>query len=320
MRIIAVGVVLLFWTTAFAADGPAKKRVAVFDFDNAAAQGGMSSPLFQTIAPNLGKAVADLVVSHLVKAGSVSVIERGAIDKLLTEQNLTNSDRTDPQTAAKLGRILGVDAIILGAITHYDYDDKVTGTSHSALSALGHPSMSTKHDIKAHVQITARLVSPDTAEVLAVAEGVGDINRKGVKVDIRDNSKLVAMMGGNANNSVLTEATDLAIAHLGAELELKFPKLPPRTPVIEGQVADANDSGRLVLNVGAQQGVKPGDRLQVWRQGKEIKDPETGKVLLRDDLLLGEAVVNSVSDAFSIAVYQGPEPAKTGDRVKTPHK
>ena len=66
----------------------------------------------------------------------------------------------------------------------------------------------------------------------------------------------------------------------------------------------------------ANHGLKSGDRLQVWRQGKEIRDPETGKVLLRDDVLLGEALVSSVNENFSIAAYQGKEAVKTGDRVK----
>src|ERR1700745_3438111 len=92
--------------------GPPKKRVAVFDFDNAAVQDGMKLPFVEMNPPNLGKAAADLLITKLVQDGNVSVIERNAIDKLLAEQNLTNSDRTDPVTAAKLGKVLGVEAII----------------------------------------------------------------------------------------------------------------------------------------------------------------------------------------------------------------
>ena len=35
----------------------------------------------------------------------------------------------------------------------------------------------------------------------------------------------------------------------------------------------------IVINAGAAKGVKTGDRLEVWRPGKPIRDPETGKVL-----------------------------------------
>ena len=56
--------------------------------------------------------------------GVYSVIERNAIDKILAEQNFSNSDRANPDTAAKIGRILGVDAIIIGSITQFGRDDK----------------------------------------------------------------------------------------------------------------------------------------------------------------------------------------------------
>ena len=134
---------------------------------------------------------------------------------------------------------------------------------------FGGSSMKTKHDINAKVQISTRLVSPDTAEVLAVSQGIGEVSRKGVKVDVRDMSQ-VNMMGGNANNPLMNECMDNAIAQLAAQLEEAVPKLPPRSPVIDGLVADANGSGQLVLNVGAHDGVKLGDRLQVWRAGRRF--------------------------------------------------
>ncbi len=295
-----------------------KKRVAVFDFDNAAIGGGISIPFADSSPPNVGKAAANLLISRLVQDGKVTVVERSAIDKLLAEQNLSNSDRTDPQTAAKLGRVLGVDGIILGSITHYDYQDKTTGGGGVRFGGFGGASMSTKHDIKAHVQISARLVSPDTAEVLAVSEGVGDVDKKGVKVDMRDSSNVAMIMSGNTNNPLMNEAMDKAIVQLSSQLNQNFPKLPPRKLSVEGLVADANDSGRLILNVGSQNGVKEGDHLEIWRTGKEIRDPATGKVLLRDDTLLGEAVVTKANENFSIATYQGTEKVNTGDTVRSP--
>jgi curli biogenesis system outer membrane secretion channel CsgG len=297
--------------------GADKKRVAVFDFDNAAIQGGIKSPFFQTDTPNIGKAAANLLITKLVQDATVSVIERNAIDKLLAEQNLTNSDRTDPATAAKLGRILGVDAIIMGTITHYDYSDKTTG---GGGHFFGGYSTKMKHDIKARVLINARLVSPDTAEVLVALEGSGEVDRKGVKVDIRDSSNANTIMTGQANNPIMNECMDKAVAQLVTQLQQQIPKLPPRAPVIDGLVADANESGRLVLNVGAQHGVKVGDHLQVWRAGKEIKDPDTGKVLLHEDTLLGEAIVTTVNEISSIAQYNGKEPVKVRDLVKSPPK
>jgi curli biogenesis system outer membrane secretion channel CsgG len=315
MRALAWLTVLALGTVSGWGEGPQKKRVAVFDFDNAAVQGGITFPFAETNAPNLGKAAADLLITKLVQDGNLSVLERNAIDKLLAEQDFSNTNRTDPATAAKLGRVLGVDTIILGTITHYDYVDKTTGGGGARFGGFGGSSMKTKHDINAKVQISIRLVSPDTAEVLAVSQGTGEVNRKGVKVDIRDTSQV--MMGGNANNPLMNECMDKAIAQLAAQLDQSVPRLPPRTPVIDGMVADANGSGQLVLNVGAHDGVKLGDRLQVWRAGKEIRDPANDKVLMRQDTLLGEAIVITVNDISSIAQYKGTEPVKVRDLARS---
>jgi len=293
---------------------PQQRRVAVFDFDNAAVQGGLTNPFFQTTPPNLGKAAADLLITRLVEDGTVRVIERSAIDKLLAEQNLSNTERTDPQTAAKLGKVLGVDAIVLGTITHYDYADNMTG---GGGTHFGGASMKTKHDITAKVEINTRLVSPDTAEVLAAPKGAGEVNKKGVKEDIRDSSNVSKMMNGNANNPILNECMDKAIAQLAAQLEQEFVKLPHREPVVEGLVADVSESGQLVINVGARDGLQVGDHLQVWRAGKEIRDPVTAKLLTRDDTLLGEAVVTKVNDNFAVATYAGTEVVKVKDLVKS---
>jgi len=289
-----------------------KKRVVVFDFDNAAIQSAIASRDFLTTPPDVGKSVSELLITKLVKDGKVSVVERSAIDKVLAEQNFSNSDRADPVTAAKLGRILGADAIILGAITHYEYGEKLK-KGHSIFSVSASPKA--KYDISAKIQISTRLVSPNTSEVLAVSQGVGETVRKGVKVDLRDQGGRLLMASG-VNSSVMNESLDKAIAQLTTQLEPELAKLPPRVPVIDGLVADANESGRLVLNVGARDGVKVGDRLQILRLGKEVRDPVTGKLLLRDDTLLGEAVVTRVNDNSSIAQYQGSAPAKVSDLVK----
>lgn len=316
MRAAARLTILVLGALSAWGQAPQKKRVAVLDFDNAAVQGGISIPFIEMNPPNIGKAAADLLITKLVQDGNVIVVERAAIDKLLAEQNLTNSGRTDPVTAARIGRILGADAIILGTITHYDYVDKTTGGGGARFGGFGGSSMKTKHDISARVQLDTRLVSPDTAEVMAVSQGAGEVNRKGVKEDVRDSAQ-VAMMTGNANNPMLNECMDNAIVQLATQLEQTFPKLPPRTPMIDGLVADAGESGQLVLNVGSHDGVKLGDRLQVWRPGKEIHDPANGKLLMRNDTLLGEAVVTTVNDISSIAQYKGSEPVKVGDLAKS---
>src|SRR5829696_6398027 len=78
-----------------------KRRVAVLNFDYSTVQSSVSAIFGGN--NDVGKGVADLLVEKLVNGAAYSVVERKAIDKIVSEQNFSNSDRTDPNTAAKVG-------------------------------------------------------------------------------------------------------------------------------------------------------------------------------------------------------------------------
>src|SRR5436305_1317768 len=134
-----------------------KKRVAIFDFDYATVRTN-SAALFGSDV-DIGKGISDLLVKYLVKDGTYSVIERKAMDKILAEQNFSNSDRANPNSAAKLGKLLGVDAIIVGSITQFGNDDHHTnvGGAGGGLGRFGVGGFSKKSS-KAVVGVDARLV------------------------------------------------------------------------------------------------------------------------------------------------------------------
>src|SRR6201995_4637436 len=92
-----------------------RKRVAVMNFDYAT----VSTYVAQIFGSNqdIGKGIADMLVDRLVNDGKYSVIERKAVDKLIAEQNFSNSERANPSSAARIGKLLGVDAIVIGSIT-----------------------------------------------------------------------------------------------------------------------------------------------------------------------------------------------------------
>ena len=71
-----------------------KKRVAVFDFDFTAIPTATIAQLGNNV--DVGKGITDLLVKYLVQDGTYSVIERNALDKIMAEQNFSNSDRANP--------------------------------------------------------------------------------------------------------------------------------------------------------------------------------------------------------------------------------
>ena len=302
---------------------PPKKRVAVFDFDYATVHSGVSQIFGQNV--DIGKGIADLIVDRLVNDGTYSVIERKAIDKIMAEQNFSNSDRVDPNSAAKLGKILGVDAIIIGSITQFGRDDKSVGVGGGAIGGLaGRYGVGNigKKESKAVVAISARMASTDTAEILAVGSGKGESKRSGAMLGGAGGSWAnqggggINMSSSNFANTILGEATASAVTQLCSQLNGYAARLPTKVVAIDGLVADVSGTS-LVMNVGSRAGVKVGDRLQIKRTGRAITDPATGKVLRRAETMLGEVVIKEVDEVSSTGDFVGPGPVKVGDAVKS---
>ena len=98
-----LGILLVTLTVATAAFAQEKKRVAVLDFDYGTVRSAVQA-YFGT-DQDVGKGISLLLEQKLVQDGKFRVIDRNAMDKILKEQNFSNSDRVDPTSAAKIGRI-----------------------------------------------------------------------------------------------------------------------------------------------------------------------------------------------------------------------
>jgi curli biogenesis system outer membrane secretion channel CsgG len=298
-----------------------KKRVAVLNFDYATVHDGVSAIFGSNV--DVGKGIADLLVDKLVNGSVYSVIERKALDKVLAEQNFSNSDRADPSSAAKIGRLLGVDAIILGSVTQFGRDDKSTSVGGSAIgSYAGRYGLGGvgKRSAKAVVGITARMVNTDTGEILGTANGKGESTRSGTTLLGAGGGSGGAgggaydMRSSNFASTILGEAVGQAVNELATQLQQSASKVPAKAVVIDGLVADASGN-TLVLNVGTKAGVKVGDKLAVKRTGREIRDPATGKVIRRVEESLGEVVITEADEQSSVGTFKGAGQVKVGDRV-----
>jgi len=298
-----------------------KKRIAVFDFDYATVHAGVTALFGSNV--DVGKGIADLLVKHLVKDGTYSLIERKALDKILAEQNFSNSDRANPTSAAKLGKLLGVDAIVVGSITQFGNETKNTnvGGGGGGWGGFGVGGFSKKKS-KAIVTVDARIVDIDTGEILAVADGKGESKRESTSL-LGGGGSWRGFGGGNVDfgssdfeSTIIGEAVKASVEQMSKGLIAENGKLQVRTIKVEGLVA-AIDGGQLILNVGAKNGVKVGDQLSVDRVTREIKDPSTGQVLRRMSSTIGYVRVTDVDDISSIAVPVSGSGFKVGDAVKT---
>jgi curli biogenesis system outer membrane secretion channel CsgG len=328
MRKVVVSLLLLVFAclavaeaTAQAAAPARKKRLAILDFDYATVHGGVAAIFGQDV--DVGKGITDLLVTNLVKDGTYSIIERKALDKIMAEQNFSNSDRANPNSAAKIGKLLGVDAIVVGSITEFGNETKNTNVGGGGgnwggfgVGGFGHKKS------KAIVAVTARMVDIDTGEILGVAEGKGESSREHTSL-LGGGGNWHGFGGGAADfgssdfqNTIIGEAVKNATQQLSTEVIANKDKLVARTIIVEGLVA-AVDGGQIVLNVGGKQGVKVGDQLNVERVTKEIKDPSTGKVIRRLATSVGVVKVTDVDDISSVCTAVSGTGFKIGDAVKT---
>jgi len=187
-----------------------KPLVAVTDFD------------FGTVGYHwwgnydIGKGMADQVMSELLEDGTFRVVERKKLDTILAEQDFAHSDRADPGAAklAKLGKVLGVRYIITGSITKFGGEDKGKGATLKGIH-LGRGSS------KQEVSVTARLVDTTTGEVVLGAKGEG-VSKKGGGFSFgKSGMGSYGQQSSDFKSSAIGEAQEAAVKDLVAKILAK---------------------------------------------------------------------------------------------------
>ncbi|MDD5541843.1 MAG: CsgG/HfaB family protein [Acidobacteriia bacterium] len=318
VKSVLVGLAILL-TTSFVLAAPpdavAKKRIAIMNFDFGTVQQWWSGNW------DIGKGISDMLVTKLVKDGTYSLVERKILDQILAEQNFSNSDRANPLTAAKIGKVLGVNAIIVGSITQFGFDDKnfKLGGGGGSWGGFGLGSIG-KRSMKAMVAIDARMVDTSTAEILAVAQGQGESKRGGFSLGGAGGggggwgAGGIDMGSSNFQDTILGEATRSAVDGVAGELISNSGKIETTKIVINGLVADV-DGANAIINIGRDNGVKVGDVYQVERVTRTVKDPATGKVLRQVTSVVATIRITEVQTSSASGVTTGP--AKVGDVIKS---
>ncbi|MEM7771865.1 MAG: CsgG/HfaB family protein [Cyanobacteria bacterium P01_A01_bin.37] len=265
-----------------------RPRIAVLDFDFTPTIGSYLSAF-----PGFAEGVSVVLVDRLVNSGNYTVVERSQIEAVLQEQNFGASGRVDANTAAQIGRILGVEAVVIGSITEFNYDVKDRGVRVFGVGTR-------REVVEAEVQLNVRMVNTSTAEIIRTAEGVG------IAEDSAGSVSVVGVFGqdSDADNvrAVLSEATDMAIAEVVASLNesaTSVAAVPPSLPTQSAVIADITGS-TLILNRGNTQGYRSGMCLSVERVVREVVDPETQEVIRQVTETVGEIQLTDVDARSSV--------------------
>ena len=234
----------------------AATRIAVMDFENRTPYRGWQ----------VGRGASDMLATALVKRTRFSVIERDKLASIMAEQDLNNdATRFDPGTATAIGKLLGAQYVVTGAVTEY-------GRSRSGGSGFG-ISLG-KQGYSAAVDI--RIVDVTTGEIVFAEDA-----------EETESSLSVKALGFSAGESFDEKKATKAMRGAIDKVSKEIAKIKLEPGAASGQasaegtralVADV-DGKILTLNQGSNAGFKVGQKVDIMRQHKLIKDPETGKVI-----------------------------------------
>lgn len=286
--------------------GP-KIRVAVGKFEELEG----TKPLFDALGwKGLGPMVTEQAVTALVKTGRVTVLERTQIGKVIgltrLETQSSLDEYFDQETTVEAGRLLGSQAVLVGAITEFEPDVAGAGAGID-IALLGGLRY---HEDKAVIGMELRLVHQETGRVLRAATGRAEVHHR--EVGGGATYEGVSVGGGAWSRTPIGVATRRALDAALAELVAGLPAIP-----WEGKVVDVRGPDKVFIGAGRDLNLKPGDRFRIVHRGEPITGPD-GAVIGYDETDGGWIELVKVQPKMSIAKVLEGDPPKKGDLVRLP--
>lgn len=216
-----------------------KRKIAIGRFTNETRYGktflrdGDSDPL--------GKQASDMLANRLVSSKKFLVFERPDINKIKREQSVI-----------KESNLIGVDALILGAVTEF---------GRSTTGKAGFLSATKKQTARAKVEI--RMVDVRTGHVFFSASGSGEaITESGEVAGFGSRADYDATLNDKAIGAAISDLLNSVISKLDERIW--------RTDILRIKGSE------IVIAGGKRQGIKVGDVLSMMREGEKVKSKQTG--------------------------------------------
>ena len=258
--------------------GP-RRRIGIVDFENKTAYG----------RNRLGSSASDILITELAKTNRFVVVERGKIGKIMEEQRLQASGAIDPKTAAQVGKLLGLNAIVTGVVSQFG--EKTQGSDTLLVRS--------KERI-AEATVDIRVVDTETGQVLYADSGKG-----------RGKSGMHNVLGlggrGGYDETLAGDALRAAIVQFVDNIVSQVSKKPWSCRIA------AAKNGKLYLNAGPTMGVDKGLELDCFHLGAPVTDPTTGLTLGNEEVSIGRVVVdgplgdNGEGSTAHMVRSEGPE-------------
>ncbi len=275
--------------------GP-KKRIAVTKFENKVL--GVYGNW------NLGDGFAEMLTTELMKTGRFIVVERHALEDVVSEQELGQTGLIRKETAARVGEVLGAQILVRGVVSEFDMKQSGGGGG----IGIGGVRLGLKGS-NAHVAVDIRMIDATTGQVLHSHNAVGNASSTGLGIGITEG--IVDFNASGFQKTPLGQATRQAIHDAVNFIVGRMESVPFTAKVIKFS------DGKVYINAGSLTGIRRGDKFYAYSRGEEIIDPDTGLNLGSEETLIGTVEVREVKEKYSIGfLISGSDSLERGDILK----
>ncbi|MFZ5516719.1 MAG: CsgG/HfaB family protein [Candidatus Zhuqueibacterota bacterium] len=182
-----------------------KKTIAVFDFENVSEHG----------SEKIGSAVADMLVTQLVRSDRFIVVERSRLEQILQEQAIGQSGVITETTAPAIGKLLGAETLIIGKILEANQE---TG-AHKFDNEKNKWGLALKATI-ANTRIHYKLINSSSGEILQADDVTTTEIKPGFgfetkEIDFTNMFEFDQTILGTAIRKAVNEISIGIVAHVG---------------------------------------------------------------------------------------------------------
>lgn len=282
-------ILLVFFNIfVFAEPQPQKRiKIAVLPFKNST----------NYVQGDIGIGLSDMLVTELMKLKRFDLYERESIRAILNEQDFGATDRVEPSTAAQIGKIIGVDAVVIGNVTKYGIEQRVQQMVGASITHL------------ATVSLDIRIVDTTTGEIILTASANGLSTRDIFYQQDQRTGQWVPVIGSlDVSAAIFSEASLYAIEDIITKIWNLFP--------LEGYIVKKEKEYALI-DIGNSVAIQPGDFFEVYRLGEQIIHPVTGKIIDTNKTKIGEIKLTEIlgPNLSRVLMMKGVREIQPGDIV-----
>lgn len=247
-----------------------KKRVAVFTFEDKTGK-----QLYWWNRKSIGEGISDMVTTELIKTGNYRVIEGPGLERLLQEHGLRAFGALTPGGAAELGKVLGLELVVVGAVMEFGYRRSNAG---GRIRGFGPSIQNQSATVELNYQIlnahTGVIVSAETVRKEKSSKAVRRASRN---LQFQSQKAFDVSPVGKAVRDAVREVTQL--------IDENAPEVAWQARVVQEK------EGVVVMDAGSKSGIRAGDTFVIYRKGEELIDPDTGLSLGSMETKIGEIEV-----------------------------